>query len=120
MAEEIHGLPEREPDQGQDDTASARSGAPLKSESTGMPHMGFRGIVSRAGCEYRVTVAAEMDFYPKHQPWVFVTPTILGARENGKLSVDVVWSSEISRFADVIRAVVAHVENVSRIASQLP
>jgi hypothetical protein len=26
MAEEIHGLPEREPDQGQDDTASARSG----------------------------------------------------------------------------------------------
>lgn len=76
-------------------------------------------MVSRAGCEYRVTVAAEMDLYPKHQPWVFVTPTILGARENGKLLVDTPWDVRTSRFADVVRAVIAHVENVSRIASQL-
>jgi hypothetical protein len=76
------------------------------------PFFGFRGIVSRAGCEYSVTVAAEMDMYPKYQPWVFVRPTILGARENGKLCVDVAWSAEISRFADVIGAVIAHVEAV--------
>jgi hypothetical protein len=76
------------------------------------PFFGFRGIVSRAGCEYSVTVAAEMDFYPKHRPWVFVTPKILGARENGKLSVDIRWNPQTSRFADVIGAVVAHVEAV--------
>src|ERR1700674_5214854 len=77
-----------------------------------LPFFGFRGIVARAGSEYRVTVAAEMDMYPKYQPWVVVTPTILGAREDGKLSLDVSWSPEGSRFADVIGAVIAHVEAV--------
>ena len=74
------------------------------------PFLGFRGLVARSGSEYHVTVAAEMDFYPKHQPWVFVTPKILGARENGKLSVDVAWSAEISRFADVVESVIRHIE----------
>lgn len=76
------------------------------------PFLGFRGIVSRAGCECRVTVAAEMDMYPKYPPWVFVTPTILGAREDGKLSLNVSWSPETCRFADAIGAVIAHVEPV--------
>jgi len=44
------------------------------------PFFGFRGIVSRLGRAYHVTVAAEMDMYPRFQPWVFVTPTIPGAR----------------------------------------
>jgi len=83
------------------------------------PFFGFRGIVARSGSEYHVTVAAEMDMYPKYQPWVFVTPTILGAHENGKLCVDSSWNAQ-SRFVDVIGAVIAHVENVSRIASELP
>jgi hypothetical protein len=26
------------------------------------PFLGFRGVVARAGCEYQVTVAAEVDF----------------------------------------------------------
>ena len=76
------------------------------------PFFGFRGIVARAGCEYRVTVAAEMDMYPKYQPWVFVTPPIAGANADGKLSLDVSWSPETSRFADVVGAVIAHVEVV--------
>ena len=76
------------------------------------PFFGFRGIVSRAGCEYHVSVAAEMDMYPKYQPWVFVDPHITAANERGKLCVDVAWSPETSRFADVIRAVIAHVETV--------
>jgi hypothetical protein len=59
-----------------------------------------------------MTVAAEMDFYPKHQPWVFVTPMILGARENGKLCVELAWNPKTSRFADVIAAAIAHVEAV--------
>jgi hypothetical protein len=84
------------------------------------PFFGFRGIVSRAGCEYRVSVAAEMDMYPKYQPWVFVTPTILGAREDGKICIDVTWSTQTSRFVDEIGAVVGHVENRNRIASELP
>ena len=40
------------------------------------PFLGFRGVVARAGCEYQVTVAAEMDFYPRYLPWAFVTPSI--------------------------------------------
>src|SRR5712691_491848 len=42
-----------------------------------------RGIVSRSGSAYHVTVAAEMDMYPKLPPWVFVSPAIAGAREMG-------------------------------------
>ncbi len=75
------------------------------------PFFGFRGVVARSGCEYRVTVAAEMDMYPKYVPWVFVTPTILGAREDGKLCLDVGWSSH-SAFADVIGAGVQYIEGV--------
>jgi hypothetical protein len=81
------------------------------------PFFGFRGIVARFGCEYRVTVAAEMDMYPKYAPWVFVTPTILGAREDGKLCVDVGWSPD-STFADVIGAVVIYIEGVSGASSE--
>jgi hypothetical protein len=55
-----------------------------------------------------------MDMYPKYQPWVFVTPTILGAREDGNLCVDVSWSPD-STFADMIGAVIAHVETSSGI-----
>jgi hypothetical protein len=61
-----------------------------------------------------------MDFYPKCQPWVFVRPRIAGARDNVKLCVDVTWSFEISRIVEVIGAVVGHVENRNRIASELP
>jgi hypothetical protein len=50
--------------------------------------------------------------YPKRQPWAFLTPAILGARENGKLFVDVTWSPQTSRFVDVIGAVAAHIEAV--------
>jgi hypothetical protein len=74
------------------------------------PFFGFRGIVSRAGCEYRVSVAAEMGMYPKYPPWVFVDPHITGANERGKLSLDVGWRLE-STFADVIGAVIGHVES---------
>ena len=51
------------------------------------PFLGFRGVVARAGCEYRVMVAAEMDFYLKYLPWAFVTPSIVGASEDGKYSL---------------------------------
>jgi hypothetical protein len=73
------------------------------------PFFGFRGIVARSGVEYRVSVAAEMDMYPRFQPWVFVTPTILGAREDGKLCLDVSWNPD-STFADVIGATVLYIE----------
>jgi hypothetical protein len=76
------------------------------------PFFGFRGIVSRAGCEYLLSVAAEMDMYPKYQPWVFVTPTILGAREDGKISLDGSWSRETSRIVDVIGTTVSYIEGV--------
>ena len=36
-------------------------------------------------------------------PWAFVTPSIAGAREDGKLSLDLPWDGEAARFADVIR-----------------
>jgi hypothetical protein len=48
------------------------------------PFFGFRGIVARSGSEYRVTVAAEMDMYPKYQPWVYVTPTIAERIASGR------------------------------------
>jgi hypothetical protein len=50
--------------------------------------------------------------YPKYQPWVFFTPTILGACEDGKLFIDVSWNPGTVMFADVIGAVLAHVEAV--------
>jgi hypothetical protein len=70
-----------------------------------------RAIVGRSGLEYRVSVAAEMDMYPKYQPWVFVTPTILGAREDGKLVLDIGWHRE-SMFVDMIGAVIVHLETL--------
>ena len=69
----------------------------------------IRPRVSRDGC----SVAAEMDMYPKYAPWVFVMPTTLGAREDGKLCVDVGWSSG-STFADVIGPVIAHIDGTCR------
>jgi hypothetical protein len=30
-------------------------------------------------------VAAEMDFYPQYLPWALVTPSIVGAREDGEI-----------------------------------
>ena len=56
------------------------------------PFLGFRGVVARSGFEYRVMVAAEMDFYPKYLPWAFVTPSVAGAREDGKLLIDLPWN----------------------------
>jgi len=47
--------------------------------------------------------------YPKYVPWVFVTPNILGEREDGKLGVDVGWQRD-SIFGDVIGAVVLDIE----------
>src|SRR6266851_1828165 len=55
-----------------------------------------------------VTVAAEMDFYPQYLPWAFVTPSIVGAREDGKLSIDLPWDRQAARFAAVIGAVIAY------------
>jgi hypothetical protein len=78
-----------------------------------MPFLGFRGIVSRSGSVFNITVAAEMDMYPKYVPWVFVTPTILGAREDGKLCVDVSWQRD-STFADVIGALIAYIDGTYR------
>jgi hypothetical protein len=48
------------------------------------PFFGFRGIVARSGSEYRVTVVAEMDMYPKYEPWVYVTPTIAERIASGR------------------------------------
>jgi hypothetical protein len=77
------------------------------------PFFGFRGIVSRSASIYNITVAAEMDMYPKYVPWVFVTPTILGAREDGKLCVDVDWHRDPT-FADVIGALIAYIDGTCR------
>jgi hypothetical protein len=77
------------------------------------PFFGFRGIVSRPASIYNITVAAEMDTYPKYVPLVFVTPTILDAREDGKLCVDVDWQRD-STFADVIGALIAYIDGTCR------
>ena len=67
--------------------------------------------MARFGCQYRVTVAAEMDMFPKYVPWVFIEPHVEGANANGKLAVAVDWSPD-STFADVIGAVVLYIEGV--------
>jgi hypothetical protein len=54
-------------------------------------------------------VAAEMDFYPKYLPWAFVTPSIVDAREDGKVPLDLAWDGEASRFVDVIEVVVLYI-----------
>ncbi len=78
------------------------------------PFLGFRGVVARSGCEYRVLVAAEIEFYPKYRPWAFVTPCIAGAREDGKLLIDLPWDGEESRFVDVIGAVILYIEGANQ------
>lgn len=60
---------------------------------------------------YNVTVGAEMDMYPKYVPWVYITPLVAGTNADGKLCVDVGWSSD-STFADVVGAVVLYIEGV--------
>jgi hypothetical protein len=55
------------------------------------PFFGFRGIVARSGSEYHVTVAAEMDMYPKYQPWAYVTPTLPDSNADGKLRINDSW-----------------------------
>ncbi len=47
-------------------------------------------------------------------PWAFVAPSIAGAREDGKLSLDLAWDGEVSRFVDVIGAIVLHIEGANR------
>jgi hypothetical protein len=49
-------------------------------------------VVARAGSQYHV--AAEMDFYPRYLPWAFVIPSIAGAREDEKLSINLSWDRE--------------------------
>jgi hypothetical protein len=82
------------------------------------PFLGFRGVVARSGLEYRVMVAAEMDFYPKYLPWAFVTPSVAGAREDGKLLIDLPWNQNVSRFVDVIEAVIAYIEMAHRSSAE--
>jgi hypothetical protein len=84
------------------------------------PFLGFRGVVAREGCEYGVMVAAEMDFYPRYLPWAFVTPSIVGAREDGKLSIDLPWDRDTSRFVDVIGAVVLYIEEAKQTSAEVP
>jgi hypothetical protein len=83
-----------------------------------LPFLGFRGVVARSGCEYRVLVAAEVEFYPKYLPWAFVTPSIVGAREDGKLFLDLAWDGEESRFVDVIEAVVLYIEGAHQSSAE--
>ena len=59
-------------------------------------------------------MAAEMDFYPQYLPWAFVTPSIAGAREDGKLSINLPWDGEGDRFVDVIGAVVLYIEEAKQ------
>jgi hypothetical protein len=47
-------------------------------------------------------IESEMDFYPQYLPWAFVTPSIAGARQDGKLLIDLPWDGEASFFVDVI------------------
>ena len=72
--------------------------------------------MARSGAEYRVLVAAAMDVYPRYLPWAFVTPSIVGAREDGKLSIDLAWRC-YSSFADVIGAVITCIEAARQLAT---
>jgi hypothetical protein len=40
-------------------------------------------VVAQCDSEYRVSVAAEMDMYPKFAPWVFVEPRLAERRRMG-------------------------------------
>ena len=76
-------------------------------------------MVARAGCEYHVTVAAEMDFYPQYLPWAFVTPSIVGAREDGNLLINLPWDGEASRFVDVIGAIILYIEEAKQTSADV-
>jgi hypothetical protein len=73
------------------------------------PFFGFRGVVARAGCEYHVTVAAEMDVYAQYLLWAFFIPSIAGARKDGKLLINLPWEGVASFFVDVIGAVIIYI-----------
>jgi hypothetical protein len=73
-----------------------------------LPSWNFEGWWRERGVS-TATVAAEMDFYPQYLPWAFVTPSIAGLREDGKLLIDLPWDGEAARFVDVIGAVVLYV-----------
>ena len=75
-----------------------------------IPFLGFRGVVARGGQQYRVTVAADMDMYPTLRPSVYVTPSLPGARADGKVCIDDPWQPETSSFASVIATVMTRVE----------
>jgi hypothetical protein len=64
------------------------------SEAPRVPFFGFRGIVAKSESVYWVTVAAEMDMYPRYVSWVFVGPSVARANKVGKLRVGVGWSSD--------------------------
>ena len=81
---------------------------PCHSPGAGSCVLWISRVVARAGSQYHIAVAAEMDFYPKYLPWAFVTPSIAGAREDGKLLIDLPWDGEASRFLDVIATVVLY------------
>jgi hypothetical protein len=83
------------------------------------PFFGFRGVVARCGSEYRVSVAAEMDMYPKLAPWVYVQPRLAGAKEIGKLSLNLHWDAGASGFADAIRAVIMYIEGANQPSAEI-
>jgi hypothetical protein len=83
-------------------------GAPLVEERFSLfrafakaPFFGFRGIVARSGAEYRVTVAAEMDFYRSTSLGCSSRRRSSVRARTGKLCVDASWDAQTSRFADV-------------------
>lgn len=52
-------------------------------------------------------------------PWTFVTPSVAGAREDGKLSLNLPWDRE-SRLADVSGEVVLYIEGARQISAEAP
>lgn len=54
----------------------------------------------------------------RYLPWAFVTPSIVGAREDGKLLIDLSWDREASRFVDVIGMVVLYIEAASQSSAE--
>jgi len=44
--------------------------------------------------------------------------TVAGAREDGKLLIDPPWNQNVSRFVDVIEAVIAYIEAAHRSSAE--